>query len=78
MGKPDCEVELHTLDSREPAEPFKQPVARSGLHWWLSGGGFNHREAETERLVVRIFIKVQANDDDRPELIAQIGTSFSR
>lgn len=43
-------------------------MAESGVHWWLSRGIFKHRGARTERPVVRIFIKVQASDDDRPEL----------
>lgn len=48
-------------------------MAESGVHWWLNGGIFKHRGARTERPVVRIFVKVQASDDDRPELEGQIG-----
>lgn len=77
VGGTGCEVRLGTLGSGEPAEPFMQQVTGSGLHWWLSGDRFRHRGSRTERLVARIFIKIQASNDDRPELIVQTGASFS-
>lgn len=30
------------------------------------------------KTVTRLFIKIQASDGDRPELIVQIGASFSK
>lgn len=36
------------------------------------------QRGQDRKTVRRIFIKIQASDDGRPELMLQVGTSFSR